>query len=85
MSSPGTAAVQPGGLRRRLGSADRTGVRDDQPQAASFSGGEQGWVEVDLGAVGAVGAPSVFGWCVVVAFDAVAVVNLGVMAFAEQG
>ena len=41
-------------------------------------------VHDDLGAVGAVGAPSPAWWCVVVAFDAVAVVDLGVMPFAEQ-
>ena len=40
--------------------------------------------ENDLGAVGSPGAPSVAGWCGVVAFDAVAVVDLRVVAFAEQ-
>src|SRR4051794_12172159 len=48
------------------------------------SRGERGFGEDDLGAVGSEGAPSVAGWCSVVAFDAEAVVDLGVVAFAEQ-
>src|SRR3954454_6178829 len=42
--------------------------------------GEQGRWDEDLGAVGAVGVPSAGG----VSFDAEAVVDLGVVAFAEQ-
>src|SRR3954471_19303041 len=45
------------------------------------SGGpEVGWSERDLGAVGAVGAPAAVG----LSFDPEPVVDLGVVAFAEQ-
>jgi hypothetical protein len=41
-------------------------------------------VEEDLGAVGSPGAPSVFGWCGVVALNAKSVVDLRVVPLAEQ-
>src|SRR5215218_9557501 len=49
------------------------------------SGGSPEWCrDDDLGAVGSVGAPSGSWWRAVVAFDAEAVVDLGVVPFAEQ-
>jgi hypothetical protein len=55
-------------------------VRPPSERPEHARSGEQGWAHEDFGAVGAVGVPSAGG----VAVDAVAVVDLGVVAFAEQ-
>ena len=65
-------AAEPGGGRRSASRGARTGTRIEiEPETI---------VDEDLGAVGTVGVPVAVG----VAFDAEAVVDLGVVAFAEQ-
>src|SRR3954462_14860560 len=73
---PAGRTSEPGRRSRRT--AALPGRRIHRTRAGS--GGERWFVDEDLGAVGAVGVPSAGG----VSLDAEAVVDLGVVAFAEQ-
>jgi hypothetical protein len=62
------------------GTAPHEPARAATPKRQASARGEEGFGQEDLGAVGAVGVPSAVGW----SLDPEAVVDLGVVPFAEQ-